>query len=253
MYLRFLFTDFLIAHNQGHHKWVATPLDPASARKGETVYSFAVRSQYGQFWQSWNIERERILGKEPKIDQVSLFLRNRVLWCKFAELVATLSIYYIWGFRVTIYFLVYAIFLRFGLEVINYVEHYGLRRKEIAPGVYEKVNIRHSWNAAHKVANVMIFKLQRHSDHHENGYKPYQSLCSYEESPQLPHGYGISFLVALQPKRWFEMMDPLVQAYQEENRVLTPEEIEKCEKVSRQVIYKEVMKVSAYCVLGLFL
>ena len=71
------------------------------------------------------------------------------------------------------YFLVYAIFLQFGLEVINYVEHYGLRRKEIAPGVYEKVNIRHSWNAAHRLTNALFFKIQRHSDHHENGYKPF--------------------------------------------------------------------------------
>lgn len=111
MYLRFMYTNFLIAHNQGHHKWVATPRDPASARKGETVYSFAVRSSYGQFWQSWNIERERVLTTYPKIDKISLFFRNRVLWCKAGEMLALFSIYQIWGFRVVIYFLVFALFV----------------------------------------------------------------------------------------------------------------------------------------------
>ena len=74
----------------------------------------------------------------------------------------------------------------FFLEVINYIEHYGLRRKQISPGIYEKTNITHSWNAAFYISNIIMFKLQRHSDHHENSFKEYQMLNSYKESPHLP-------------------------------------------------------------------
>ena len=96
------------------------------------------------------------------------------------------------------------------LEIINYVEHYGLKRRRLEDGSYEKVTIRHSWNAPHRVSNYLLFKLQRHSDHHENAFKPYQTLCSYEDSPQLPQGYIACLIMAVFPKTWFSIMDPLV-------------------------------------------
>ena len=99
------------------------------------------------------------------------------------------------------------------LESINYIEHYGLSRKEISPGVYEPVDITHSWNAPHRISNYLLFKLQRHSDHHENSLKPYQTLCSYEKSPQLPQGYAFCILLAFYPKLWFKVMNPLAESY----------------------------------------
>lgn len=106
----------------------------------------------------------------------------------------------------------------FILELINYIEHYGLRRNRLQDGTYEKVNIRHSWNAPHRISNYLFFKLQRHSDHHENSYKPYQILCSYEDSPMLPHGYLVCLLIACFPRYWFDMMDPLVREYRKEGK-----------------------------------
>lgn len=101
----------------------------------------------------------------------------------------------------------------FYLEAINYIEHYGLLRKKQDNGHYEKVTIKHSWNAAHRFSNYLLFKLQRHSDHHENSYKPYQILVTMKESPQLPHGYTVMILMSFVPKKWFQIMDPLVDAY----------------------------------------
>ena len=86
------------------------------------------------------------------------------------------------------------------LELTNYIEHYGLQRKQLPDGTYERVTIRHSWNAAHCISNYFMIKLQRHSDHHENSLKPYQTLCTYNDSPQLPHGYLVCFLIAQSPK-----------------------------------------------------
>ncbi len=98
------------------------------------------------------------------------------------------------------------------LEVINYIEHYGLKRRFISPlGKYENVTIHHSWNAPHRISNYALFKLQRHSDHHENPLKPYHLLATYDEAPTLPQGYGICIVVALLPSIWYKVMNPLVE------------------------------------------
>ena len=99
------------------------------------------------------------------------------------------------------------------LEAINYIEHYGLRRELKENGEYEKVTIKHSWNAPHRISNYLLFKLQRHSDHHENSLKPYQTLNSLEDSPQLSHGYTVNIIMAMFPSVWFSVMDPLVDEY----------------------------------------
>ena len=93
------------------------------------------------------------------------------------------------------------------LELVNYVEHYGISRKELSPGRYERVNPRHSWNASHVLSNFFLFQLQRHSDHHVHAYKRYQVLDHYDESPQLPFGYPTMIIVALVPPLWFHMMN----------------------------------------------
>ena len=122
-------------------------------------------------------------------------------------------VYGFFGLQATIFFLVQAYLSVFFLELINYVEHYGLRRKKLEDGSYEKVTIRHSWNAPHRFTNYVLFKLQRHSDHHENAMKPYQTLVSLKDSPQLPHGYSLMVSMALFPSIWFKIMDPLVEEY----------------------------------------
>lgn len=123
------------------------------------------------------------------------------------------GIFYIYGLQCLILFLLQVLGAVFYLEVINYIEHYGLRRKKLQNGAYEKVTILHSWNSPHRFSNYLFFKLQRHSDHHENSMKPYQVLLTLDESPQLPHGYIVMTLTALFPSKFFHIMDPLVDRY----------------------------------------
>merc|ERR1719350_390967 len=73
-------------------------------------------------------------------------------------------------------------------ESVNYLEHYGLERKEIKPGQYEPVAPQHSWDTPARITNHVMFKLQRHADHHAHAGKRYQTLQAYDTSPQLPAG-----------------------------------------------------------------
>jgi len=119
----------------------------------------------------------------------------------------------IFGWYGMVMFLLIAFMAVSNLEAVNYLEHYGLVRKEISPGVYEKVNITHSWNAPQRLTNYLLFKVQRHSDHHENAYKPYQTLLTLEESPMLVSGYYLGIVMVFKPEVWFEIMNPITIAY----------------------------------------
>ncbi len=101
------------------------------------------------------------------------------------------------------------------LELVNYLEHYGMERKKLSNGTYEKVTPNHSWNASHIVSNFLLFQLQRHSDHHAFAYKRYQVLNHYEESPQLPAGYSAMIIVALFPPVWFSLMNPRLEKWKQ--------------------------------------
>ena len=123
-------------------------------------------------------------------------------------------VYYIFGGRALSFHLLYSLIMTLMFETVNYLEHYGLQRKLI-PGstdVYESVKITHSWNAPHVVTNYILFKLQRHSDHHANSYKPYQVLDSFTESPMLPYGYAISLIISTTPSVWKHVIDPMAIA-----------------------------------------
>ena len=176
------YLHFALEHTQGHHKNVATPLDPASAPKGMTLYEFVPRSIKGGFLSAYRMD--------PRF----------VTLCCVASLAFLLVIYKIFGWRVLLVHMFAALGSIMLLELTNYIEHYGLQRKQLPDGTYERVTIRHSWNAAHCISNYFMIKLQRHSDHHENSLKPYQTLCTYNDSPQLPHGYLVCFLIAQSPK-----------------------------------------------------
>ena len=176
-----MYMHFTTEHLYGHHKNVATPLDPASAEKGITVHKFILRSIVGSYKSAMKID--------PRTVTMYTFLYIVYLAC----------VYYIFDLQRVIVSIGAAFGGVWFLESINYIEHYGLRRKQLPDGSYEKVTLRHSWNAPHRFSNYLLFKLQRHSDHHENSLKPYQSLCSYEESPLLPAGYMGCLILASFP------------------------------------------------------
>ncbi|MFC5923239.1 alkane 1-monooxygenase [Micromonospora vulcania] len=200
---------FYVEHNRGHHVRVATPEDPASSRLGESFWAFWPRTVWGSLRSAWRLEtgRFRIRGRSPWTH------RNDVLnaWVMTLTLYAALTLAF--G-PVALPFLVLQAVVGFSLlEVVNYLEHYGLARQRTAAGRYEKVDPRHSWNSDRTVTNVFLFQLQRHSDHHANPLRRYQTLRSFDTSPQLPAGYATMIVVALVPPLWRRMMDHRVLAH----------------------------------------
>jgi alkane 1-monooxygenase len=194
---------FEIEHNRGHHARVATPEDPASARFGETFWAFFPRSVAGAARSGWNLEKARYtrVGKSP------WQLGNDVLnaWAlSVALFVVTVAAF---GWSVIPFFIGQAIFGFSLLEVVNYLEHYGLLRHQDANGRYERCQPRHSWNSDHIVTNVLLYGLERHSDHHANPTRRYQSLRTFDDAPQLPSGYGLMIGLAYIPPLWRKVMD----------------------------------------------
>jgi alkane 1-monooxygenase len=204
-----LYMHFLIEHNEGHHKNVSTPIDPASSQKNESLYQFLPRTIIGGFFSAWEIEKRLCNQKYGK----SFSIYNRMIYFTASYIMIPLTIFLIFNFKVMLTHFFIAFMSVILLETINYIEHYGLKRNKLEDGTYENVTIKHSWNAPHRVSNYLLFKLQRHSDHHENALKPYQVLCSYDESPTLPTGYAGCLLLAFYPKIWFKIMNPLVDVY----------------------------------------
>ena len=212
------YMHFYIEHNRGHHVHVATPEDPATARKNESFYTFWLRSVFKGYLHAWKIENDRIRRKPlpPIYNNMIWFTLLPLLLCAMLTLGFSLwAGFFTW--QIPVFFFAQC-FLAFTLlELVNYVEHYGIMRREVAPGRYERVTPVHSWNASHLISNFFLFQLQRHSDHHANAIKRYQVLNHYEESPQLPAGYPTMIMVALVPPLWFAMMNRRL-----ENRHLDP-------------------------------
>lgn len=193
-----LYMHFIIEHNKGHHKHVATPNDPASAIKGESVYRFLPRTIFGSFQSAWKME----LSKK-------WYDNNMFRYMTFQFLLVTLVLF-IFGIKSFVGVLVAALVGIFLLEVVNYIEHYGLSRKFIN-GKYEKVAPWHSWNSDHWVGRVFLFELSRHSDHHFLANRKYQVLRSLEDTPQLPTGYPGMIVLSLFPWLWYRVMHPRLE------------------------------------------
>ncbi|GHE67368.1 MULTISPECIES: alkane 1-monooxygenase [Roseivirga] len=213
------YMHFYIEHNRGHHVYVATPRDPATSRKNEPFYRFWIRSVFGSYFSAWKLEKERLSRRK----QGFLSLRNNMLWFTvlpliFCALIVLAATWYLqeMAWPVVVFFFGQSILAFTLLELVNYIEHYGIVRKELAPGRYEKVNPMHSWNSNHRLSNFFLFQLQRHSDHHAYAIKRYQVLKHYDESPQLPSGYPAMILLAACPPLWFRWMNPKLKAWEEE-------------------------------------
>nr|WP_236147583.1 alkane 1-monooxygenase [Mycolicibacterium sp. CH28] len=200
---------FFVEHNRGHHVRVATPEDPASSRLGESLYAFIPRSVAGGAASAWQLEakRQRRRGYSPWT------LRNDVLnaWALSAALYAAIML--VLGPAVLPWLAGQALVSIALLETVNYMEHYGLRRQKLPTGRYERVGPQHSWNSDTVVANVFLFHLQRHSDHHANPLRRYQALRHAQDAPQLPAGYGSMLVLAMVPPLWRKVMDPRVLAH----------------------------------------
>ena len=199
---------FYVEHNRGHHVRVATGDDPASAPRGMTVYHFILRSVTGSFAHAWRLERMRL----ERIGRRAWHPSNWVLTGSVASLALLGLAGIAWGGAAVALLAVQAIWAFVLLEIVNYIEHYGLQRRALAGGRPEPVAPHHSWNADYAVSNWLLFNLQLHSDHHAHVDRPYETLRSMPQAPQLPAGYPTMVLVALVPPLWFALMDPRLPA-----------------------------------------
>jgi alkane 1-monooxygenase len=200
---------FFIEHNRGHHVRVATPEDPASSRLAESFYEFLPRTVAGSLRSGWGLERERLgrMGRSPWT------LRNDILgaWAMTVVLFAALAV--VFGPVVLPYLLLQAVLGFCLLEVVNYLEHYGLLRQHREDGRYERTRPEHSWNSNNVASNVLLYHLQRHSDHHANPIRRYQALRHVDEAPQLPTGYAGMIVLAAIPPLWRRVMDRRLLAH----------------------------------------
>jgi alkane 1-monooxygenase len=201
---------FFIEHNRGHHVRVATPDDPASSRMGESFYRFWPRTVSGSLRSSWELEKERLErgGRGPWT------IRNDILnaWAMSLALFGALIAAF--GIEIAPYLLIQAVFGFSLLEVVNYLEHYGLLRGKRDDGVrYERTQPEHSWNSDNVSSNVFLYHLQRHSDHHAHPVRRFQALRHFDQAPELPSGYATMIVIAAIPPLWRRVMDPRVVAH----------------------------------------
>ena len=200
---------FFIEHNRGHHKNVSTDEDPASARRGEMLYAFWMRSVVTGWISAWKIENIRL----AKLNLSWYSLRNEMLIYQFIQVGLLVLITLLFGWQAMLAFVAAATIGFLLLETVNYIEHYGLRRKKVDGEYYEKVMPVHSWNSDHPIGRLMLFELTRHSDHHYMASRKYQILRHFDKSPQMPTGYPGMMILSLFPPLWFKVMHAHIDKY----------------------------------------
>jgi len=205
-----LYMHFFTEHNKGHHKRVATPEDPSSARYGEPVYTFYFRTIIMSYLSAWHIANDEVKKKGKAV----LSLYNEMIQFQLIQVAFVGVIWYFFGGLVTVYFLAAALIGILLLETVNYIEHYGLQRKQIAEGRYERALPVHSWNSDHVIGRIMLFELSRHSDHHYLASRKYQVLRHHDNSPQMPTGYPGMIILSLVPPLWFYVMNKRIKKSQ---------------------------------------
>ncbi len=203
------YTHFCIEHIHGHHRNVGTPGDPATARLGESLYAFLRRCVAGSLRSAWTIECARLARR----GRARWGPGNAMLRYGLAQALIYAAVAAAFGWLGLVVFMLQGAVAFSILEVINYVEHYGLARRRLGPERFEPVSTRHSWNSSHRVSNWFLFELARHTDHHLDPGRPYPALRHVEDSPQLPSGYGGMFLLALVPPLWRRVMDSRAAAW----------------------------------------
>ncbi len=206
-----MYSHFRSEHLLVHHRYVGTPRDPVTARYNEGFHRFYPRVLIGSLRSAFKAERDMLARKgKPWHDAANPFWRYWALQAGMLALALILG-----GWSGVGLFLVQAGVAIWQLELVNYVEHYGLTRKHLGEGKYEHVLPRHSWNAAHKASNWLLINLQRHSDHHYKPDRRFPLLQNHDEAeaPQLPYGYPVMTVAAMIPPLWRRVMNPRVRAW----------------------------------------
>jgi alkane 1-monooxygenase len=194
---------FSLDHNRGHHRDVSTPEDAASSRMGESVYKFALREIPGAFTRAWAMEKDRLNRRDKSVWHPD----NQVLQSYVVTVLFSLGLIWAFGLVMIPFLLLHNAMAYWQLTSANYIEHYGLLRARDDNGKYERCAPRHSWNCNYLLSNLVLFHLERHSDHHANPLRRYQSLRHFDDVPTLPNGYFGMYMLAYFPPLWFKVMD----------------------------------------------
>jgi alkane 1-monooxygenase len=200
---------FFIEHNKGHHKHVATPHDPSTAKYKQSVYAFWIQTFVGTYLSAWHIA----IDESKKKNRAVPFLNNEMFLFQLIQIGFVLAIFYFFGLSIMLYFMGAALLGATLLETVNYIEHYGLSREKGTGELYERVKPHHSWNSNHVIGRLMLFELSRHSDHHYLASRKYQVLRNMEEAPQMPTGYPGMIVLSLFPPVWFSIMHKQMKKY----------------------------------------
>ena len=198
-----LYMHWAIEHVIGHHRFVATPEDPATSRRGESFWQFLPRTVIGGFESAWRLESARVTRKGHN----PYGWKNRILRYLAAQVGLLILMGWLFGAPGLLFLIIQASVAIGLLEIVNYLEHYGLERKKLENGAYEPVKPHHSWNSSNWVTNYFLFNLQRHSDHHYKPNRRYQILRHFPQAPQLPTGYAGMIVLAFFPPLWRRVMD----------------------------------------------
>jgi alkane 1-monooxygenase len=200
---------FFIEHNRGHHVRVSTPEDPASSRLGESFWEFLPRTVWGSLKSSLHLEKVRL----ERMGKPFFSIHNDVLNAWLMSVILFAGLIAVFGWAVAPWLVFQAIYGFSLLEVVNYLEHYGLLRQKAEDGRYERCAPEHSWNSNNVASNVFLYHLQRHSDHHANPTRRYQALRHFDGLPELPSGYATMIVMAYMTPVWWRVMDPKVLAH----------------------------------------
>lgn len=204
------YSHFCIEHVRGHHVRVATPEDPATARRGETLYAFLPRTIIGGFRSAWSLEKERLARKGLS----AWSIRNNILKWHGFTIALMAGTAWLLGPLSLLLFVIQSAIAILALEAINYTEHYGMARKRLSDGKYARVKPEHSWNSSHILSNINMFNLGRHSDHHYQSNRPYYKLRHYDDVPQFPYGLAGMIMLSFVPPLWFRVMDTELDRFQ---------------------------------------
>lgn len=202
---------FIIEHVRGHHVNVATPNDPATARMNESIYRFLPRVIIMSWLSAWHIQSLQLKRQGKPI----YHWQNEFYWIIGGPLLVSCIAYSIAGWLAVIFFFLQSIVAILMLEIVNYIEHYGLMRHKLENSQYEPMSTKYSWDADNWLSNRILFNLMRHADHHTHGAKPYQTLLLSKDSPKLPASYATLYWLVIIPPLWFAVMNPIVKKHQQ--------------------------------------
>lgn len=198
---------FYIEHLVVHHMWVGTDKDNATAKYGESLYSFFSRSVIGQVKGAYSQEAKRLLGRNKK----AFSLHNYVIGQMILHLILIVFLFIIFGGLGILAWLIQCLVANFLLEYVNYIQHYGLNRDE-----KQRTTEEHSWESNQFASRFVLVDLSRHADHHYFAAKPYHTLDSFKKSPKLPSGYAGLFFIAAVPFLWRKLVHERLRIFEEE-------------------------------------